>query len=98
MHQGGVTGATADAGARGADGRGAHSGVDAGDGAEDAGAGMPSAEGQAGGARASTQRWGRKVGATESKGEGKQTPPLAFGAREGFGGMRKKKERPPARV
>jgi hypothetical protein len=44
-----------------------------------------------GGARAGDER------ATESEGEGKQTPPLAFGAGEGFGSMRKKKP-PPARV
>jgi hypothetical protein len=99
--EGGVTGATADAGARGTDGRGVRGGVDAGDGDKNAGAGMPSAEGQGvdGGrgrgvdAKARAQgrgRKGRRLGATESEGEGKQTPPLAFGAREGSDSMRKK--------
>ena len=45
-HQGGVTGAMAGAGARGADRRGARGGVNTGDGDEDAGARMPSAKGQ----------------------------------------------------
>ena len=41
---------------------------------------------------AQTQGAGDAVGATESKREGKQTHPLAFG---GFGGMEKKKKKPP---